>query len=63
MSTYFDPFTTLTAPCAWAADAARMRLRAEHNAETAAAELRKRSETEDFQAYSNEFIEASLVRR
>ena len=61
MSTYFDPYDAdrpLRMGCRCGAHASE----AEHNAETAAAELRKRSETEDFQAYSNEFIEASLVK-
>ena len=61
MSTYFDPYDAdrpLRMGCRCGAHASE----AEHNAETAAAELRKRSETEDFQTYSNEFIEASLVK-
>lgn len=61
MSTYFDPYDAdrpLRMGCRCGAHASQ----AEHDAESAAAELRKRSETEDFQAYSNEFIEASLVK-
>ncbi|WP_428416609.1 CmpA/NrtA family ABC transporter substrate-binding protein [Methylibium sp.] len=35
---------------------------AEHAAEDAGAELRRRSETADFEAYSNAFVEATLVK-
>ncbi|WP_353092019.1 ABC transporter substrate-binding protein, partial [Methylibium sp.] len=35
---------------------------AEHTAEDAGAELRRRSETAEFEAYSNAFVEATLVK-
>ncbi len=57
MSTYFDPYDA-DRPMRMGCRCGAHTTEAEH----AAAELRQRSETEDFQAYSNEFVEASLVR-
>ena len=57
MSAYFDPFDAdrpLTLRCACGAHGSV--------AEHATAELRARSETAEFEAYSNAFIEATLVK-
>jgi len=57
MSAYFDPYDA-DRPLRMACSCGRHASDAEH----AAAELRARSETADFQAYSNEFVEASLMK-
>jgi len=57
MSAYFDPYDA-DRPLRMACSCGRHANDAEH----AAAELRARSETADFQAYSNEFVEASLMK-
>ena len=57
MSEHFDPYDA-DRPLMMGCSCGRHRSGAEH----AAAELRARSETADFELYSNEFIEASLVK-
>jgi len=57
MSEHFDPYDA-DRPLMMGCSCGRHRSSAEH----AAAELRARSETADFELYSNEFIEASLVK-
>lgn len=57
MSEHFDPYDA-DRPLMMGCSCGRHRSGAEH----AAAELRSRSETADFELYSNEFIEASLVK-
>lgn len=57
MSDYFDPYDA-DRPLRMGCGCGRHASAAEH----AAATLRERSETEDFQAYSNQFVEAALVK-
>ena len=57
MSEHFDPYDA-DRPLMMGCSCGRHRSSAEH----AAAELRARSETAEFELYSNEFIEASLVK-
>ena len=57
MSDYFDPFDA-DRPLAMRCSCGRHASDAEH----ATATLRERSESADFQAYSNQFIEASLMK-
>ncbi|WP_298833811.1 CmpA/NrtA family ABC transporter substrate-binding protein [uncultured Piscinibacter sp.] len=57
MSEHFDPYDA-DRPLMMGCSCGRHRSGAEH----AAAELRARSETADFELYSNEFVEASLVK-
>ncbi len=57
MSEHFDPYDA-DRPLMMGCSCGRHRSGAEH----AAAELRARSETADFELYSNEFIEATLVK-
>ena len=57
MSEHFDPYDA-DRPLMMGCSCGRHRSGAEH----AAAELRARSETAEFELYSNEFIEASLVK-
>ena len=65
MSQYFDPYD-LDRPLMLKCSCGRDHTVAEHQQELSAAqavtELKRRSETADFEAYSNEFIEASLVK-
>ena len=69
MTRYFDPYDAdrpLTMRCGCGRDHAtgehEQESAREHGAADAAAELRRRSETADFEAYSREFIEASLMK-
>jgi nitrate/nitrite transport system substrate-binding protein len=65
MSEFFDPYNAdrpLMMKCSCGRDHTVADHHAEVAADEAARELRARSETADFQAYSNEFIEASLVK-
>jgi nitrate/nitrite transport system substrate-binding protein len=57
MSEYFDPFDA-DRPLQMRCSCGRHASGAEH----AAAELRARSETADFEAYSNQFVEAALMK-
>ena len=61
MSDFFDPYNAdrpLMLKCSCGRDHAP----ADHHAEAAAAQLRARSESADFEAYSQSFIEATLVK-
>jgi nitrate/nitrite transport system substrate-binding protein len=61
MAQHFDPYDAdrpLRLRCTCGADHDA----ADHDRETALASLRQRSETAEFEAYSNEFVEASLVK-
>lgn len=65
MSEFFDPYNAdrpLMMKCSCGRDHTVADHHAEVAADEAARELRARSETADFEAYSNEFIEASLVK-
>ncbi len=65
MSEFFDPYNAdrpLMMKCSCGRDHTLADHHAEVNADQAAATLRARSETADFEAYSNEFIEATLVK-
>jgi len=65
MPAFFDPYNAdrpLMMKCSCGRDHTVADHHAEVAADTAAIELRKRSETADFEAYSNEFIEATLVK-
>ncbi|MEY4712246.1 MAG: hypothetical protein RIS88_1696 [Pseudomonadota bacterium] len=65
MSDYFDPYDAdrpLMMKCSCGRDHSVADHHAEVAADQAAVELRRRSETADFEAYSNEFIEATLVK-
>ncbi len=65
MSTFFDPYNAdrpLMMKCSCGRDHTVADHHVEVTADTAAIELRRRSETADFEAYSNEFIEATLVK-
>jgi nitrate/nitrite transport system substrate-binding protein len=61
MTQFFDPYNA-DRPLMLKCSCGRDHTAAEHEAETAAATLRARSETAEFEAYSNEFIEATLVK-
>ena len=61
MTQFFDPYNA-DRPLMLKCSCGRDHTVAEHEAETAAATLRARSETAEFEAYSNEFIEATLVK-
>ena len=65
MSEFFDPYNAdrpLMMKCSCGRDHTVADHHAEVAADAAAIELRRRSETADFEAYSNEFIEATLVK-
>jgi nitrate/nitrite transport system substrate-binding protein len=65
MPAFFDPYNAdrpLMMKCSCGRDHTVADHHAEVAADTAAIELRRRSETADFEAYSNEFIEATLVK-
>ena len=65
MSEFFDPYDAdrpLMMKCSCGRDHTLADHHAEVAADEAARELRARSETAEFEAYSNEFIEASLVK-
>ncbi|HMN93047.1 MAG TPA: CmpA/NrtA family ABC transporter substrate-binding protein [Hydrogenophaga sp.] len=65
MSEFFDPYNAdrpLMMKCSCGRDHTVADHHAEVAADEAARELRARSETAEFEAYSNEFIEASLVK-
>jgi nitrate/nitrite transport system substrate-binding protein len=65
MSEFFDPYNAdrpLMMKCSCGRDHTLADHHAEANADAAAATLRARSETSEFEAYSNEFIEATLVK-
>ena len=65
MSEFFDPYNAdrpLMLKCSCGRDHAAADHHAEVAADGAAVELRRRSETAEFEAYSNAFIEATLVK-
>ncbi|WP_300651864.1 ABC transporter substrate-binding protein, partial [Hydrogenophaga sp.] len=65
MSEFFDPYNAdrpLMLKCSCGRDHTIADHHAEVAADSAAVELRRRSETAEFEAYSNEFIEATLVK-
>ena len=65
MSEFFDPYNAdrpLMLKCSCGRDHAAADHHAEVAADSAAVELRRRSETAEFEAYSNAFIEATLVK-
>ncbi|MEY4980591.1 MAG: hypothetical protein RLZZ352_2861 [Pseudomonadota bacterium] len=65
MSEFFDPYNAdrpLMMKCSCGRDHTLADHHAETNADQAAATLRARSETTEFEAYSNEFIEATLMK-
>ncbi|MEY4651791.1 MAG: hypothetical protein RI884_372 [Pseudomonadota bacterium] len=65
MPEFFDPYDAdrpLMMKCSCGRDHTVADHHAEVAADGAAIELRRRSETADFEAYSNEFIEATLVK-
>ena len=65
MARYFDPYDAdrpLTMRCGCGRDHAAHEHQREQAAAAAAVELRARSETADFEAYSRDFIEASLMK-
>ncbi len=65
MSEFFDPYNAdrpLMLKCSCGRDHTIADHHAEVAADGAAIELRRRSETAEFEAYSNEFIEATLVK-
>ena len=61
MSEFFSPFDA-DRPLMLKCSCGRDHTAADHHAEVAAAKLRERSLTSEFEAYSNEFIEATLVK-
>ncbi|MEO8297859.1 MAG: ABC transporter substrate-binding protein, partial [Burkholderiales bacterium] len=61
MTRYFDPFDA-DRPLMLRCSCGRHATDADHQADQATAELKRRSETADFEAYSNQFIEATLVK-
>jgi nitrate/nitrite transport system substrate-binding protein len=61
MTQYFDPYNA-DRPLMLKCSCGRDHTAAEHETEAAAVTLRARSETAEFEAYSNEFIEATLVK-
>ena len=65
MSEFFDPYNAdrpLMLKCSCGRDHSPADHHAEVAADAAAAQLRARSETAEFEAYSQEFIEATLVK-
>ena len=65
MSEFFDPYNAdrpLMLKCSCGRDHSPADHHAEVAADAAAATLRARSETAEFEAYSQEFIEATLVK-
>ncbi len=65
MSEFFDPYNAdrpLTMKCSCGRDHTAAEHHAQVSADAAAAQLRQRSESAEFEAYSREFIEASLVK-
>jgi nitrate/nitrite transport system substrate-binding protein len=65
MSRFFDPFDAdrpLMMRCSCGRHDSEQAHQAALNAEGATTELKRRSETAEFEAYSNEFIEATLVK-
>jgi nitrate/nitrite transport system substrate-binding protein len=65
MSEFFDPYNAdrpLMLKCSCGRDHTLADHHAEVSADAAAAQLRQRSESAEFEAYSKEFIEASLVK-
>jgi len=65
MSEFFSPFDAdrpLMLKCSCGRDHTAADHHAEVSADAAAATLRQRSLTSEFEAYSNEFIEATLVK-
>ena len=65
MSEFFDPYNAdrpLMLKCSCGRDHSLADHHAETQADAAAAQLRARSETADFEAYSQSFIEATLVK-
>ena len=65
MSEFFSPYDAdrpLMLKCSCGRDHTAAEHQAELDAQSAAAKLRARSEESDFVAYSNEFIEATLVK-
>ncbi|MCJ7800577.1 MAG: ABC transporter substrate-binding protein, partial [Polaromonas sp.] len=65
MSDYFSPYDAdqpLMLKCSCGKDHSPADHHQEVNADGAAAELRRRSLTSEFEAYSNDFIEATLVK-
>lgn len=65
MSDYFSPYDAdrpLMLKCSCGRDHTVADHHQEMNADSAATELRRRSLTSEFEAYSNEFIEATLVK-
>ena len=65
MTEFFDPYNAdrpLMMKCSCGRDHTLADHHAEVAADGAAIELRRRSETAEFEAYSNEFIEATLVK-
>ena len=65
MTTYFDPYEAdrpLLLKCSCGRDHTVTEHQAEATAEVAAAELRQRSQGLDFEAYSNQFVEATLIK-
>ncbi len=61
MSEFFDPYNA-DRPLMMKCSCGRDHTMAEHQAEQATLTLRERSETAEFEAYSNEFIEATLMK-
>ena len=64
MSEFFSPYDAdrpLMLKCSCGRDHTVADHHAEVSADAAAATLRQRSETREFELYSNEFIEATLV--
>ncbi|NDD14393.1 MAG: nitrate ABC transporter substrate-binding protein, partial [Betaproteobacteria bacterium] len=65
MTSYFDPYEAdrpLLLKCSCGRDHTVSEHQAEATAEVAAAELRQRSQGLDFEAYSNQFVEATLIK-
>jgi nitrate/nitrite transport system substrate-binding protein len=61
MSEFFDPYNA-DRPLMMKCNCGRDHTAAEHETEQATQTLRARSETAEFEAYSNEFIEATLMK-
>ena len=65
MTSYFDPYEAdrpLLLKCSCGRVHTVSEHQAEATAEVAAAELRQRSQGLDFEAYSNQFVEATLIK-
>ena len=65
MTSYFEPYEAdrpLLLKCSCGRDHTVSEHQAEATAEVAAAELRHRSQGLDFEAYSNQFVEATLIK-